>query len=71
MYDLPLFPTKEEVEANDKEREERRAAEFKAKQEAKKTERKEAIVANHPNGLKEFVENTLADNKATENNQDK
>lgn len=36
LYDLPLFPTKEEVEANEKEREERRAAEFKAEQEAKK-----------------------------------
>ena len=71
LYNLPLFPTKEEVEANDKEREERRAAEFKAKQEAKKTERKEALVADHPNGLKEYVENTLANNKATKNNQDK
>ena len=71
LYNLPLFPTEEEVESNDKEREERRAAEFKAGREAKKTERKEALVAEHPNGLKEFVENTLADNKATENNQDK
>ena len=66
LYDLPLFPTKEEVEANEKEREERRAAEFKAGQEAKKTVRKEALVAAHPNGLKDFVEKTLSDN-----NQDK
>ena len=71
LYDLPLFPTKEEVEANEKEREERRAAEFKAEQEAKKAERKQTKVADHPNGLKEFVKNTLADNKATKNNQDK
>ena len=38
LYDLPLFPTKDEVEANEKDREARRAAEFKAEQEAKKAE---------------------------------
>ena len=41
LYDLPLFPTKEEVKANEKDREVRRAAEFKAEQEAKKAERKQ------------------------------
>ena len=41
LYDLPLFPTKEEVKANEKDREARRAAEFKAEQEAKKAERKQ------------------------------
>lgn len=41
LYDLPLFPTKEEVEVNDKAREERRKAEFKAEQEAKKEQRKQ------------------------------
>lgn len=38
LYDLPLFPTKEEVESNEKDREVRRAAEFKAEQESKKAQ---------------------------------
>ena len=38
LYELPLLPSKEEVEANDKARIEKREAEFKAQQEAKKTE---------------------------------
>ena len=41
LYDLPLFPTKEEVKANEEDRELRRAEKFKSEQEAKKAERKQ------------------------------
>ena len=59
MYGIPPFFSKDQVAINVAE-----------KEDADKLARKEAKVANHPNGLKEYVENTLVDNKATENNQD-
>ena len=62
LYNLPLLPSKQEAEDNYTARNEKRNAEFKAQQEAKKADRKEAKVADHPNGLKEYVENTLVDN---------
>lgn len=42
LYDLPLFPTKEEVEANEKEREERNKAEREAKREEERKAKEEA-----------------------------
>ena len=41
LYSLPLLPSKQEVEANDKARDEKREAEYKAQQELKKATRKQ------------------------------
>lgn len=70
-YGLPVFWNEEQVEEFKVEADKKRKADFEAKYEADRKAKEEAKVANHPNGLKEFVENTLVDNKATKNNQDK